>query len=353
LVFIAAPPAFLVFIITFTHSLTMSVRNGFVLLATFLFAAAIVYVATTKLNKKHSLVLTKDTFFEQTKGKTVFIKFYIPGCEGCREFDLVWEQVAAKWADHPQALVGEVDCSLDGESKSWCANDLDLVDYPTLKYGDTNVGGQWLRTYEINRTFPIMYNFTNRTLHEPFCTPGNLGACSPIQKMEMKIQDKFTSTQLDTAIAQQERGIQLHVDEWVRKVEYYEKIEDRYGTNQALRVARINTNLRILKECLAACLDPAWTNFTCPSKAERDEILALEANATDANATNSTNLEIQGGNATDTDTASAANLKGERSSVAHADAVDADTTTLEGEGSSVTDADAVAADTTTEEHSEL
>lgn len=316
----------------------MTARNSFVLLATFLLVAAIVYGVTTKYNKKHSVVLTKDIFAEQTKGKTVFIKFYTPGCEECKELDPVWEQVAAKWANHPQALVGEVDCAETGESKSWCADDLDLVEFPTLKYGDTSVGGKWLRTYEMNRTFPIMFSFTNRTLHKPFCTPGNLGACTAIQKMEMNIQDKFNSTQLDTAIEQQERGIQLHVDEWVRKVEYYEKIEDRYGTNQALRVARMKTNLRILKECLAACLDPVWTNFTCPSKAERDEILALEAiaNATEANATNSTNLESGEGNATDTDTATAAN-----------------STTLEGEKSSVTDADTVTTDTTTEEHSEL
>jgi thiol-disulfide isomerase/thioredoxin len=334
----------------------MTARNSFVLLATLLIAAAIVSTATTKINKKHSLVLTKDTFFEQTKGKTVFIKFYTPGCDECKEFDPIWEQVAAKWADHPQALVGEVDCALDGESKNWCANDLDLVEYPTLKYGDTNVGGTWLRTYEMNRTFPIMYKFTNRTLHEPFCSPGNLGACTAIQKMEMNIQDKFNSTQLDTAIRQQERGIQLHVDEWVRKVEYYEKIEDRYGTNQALRVARMNTNLRILKECLAACLDPAWTNFTCPSKEERDVVLALEAKATEANGTNSTNLEIEGGNATETGTATAANITSFESKGSNAmdtDTVTADTTPVEDKESSVADADDVAADATTEEHSEL
>jgi thiol-disulfide isomerase/thioredoxin len=326
----------------------MSVRNIFVVLATFLIAAAIVYVATTKLNIKHSLVLTKDTFFEQTAGKTVFIKFYTPGCDECKEFDPIWEQVAAKWADHPQAIIGEVDCALDGESKDWCTNDLDLVEYPTLKYGDTNVGGMWLRTYEMNRTFPIMYNFTNRTLHESFCTPGNLGACTPIQKMEMSIQDKFNSTQLDTAIEQQERGIQLHVDEWVRKLEYYEKIEDRYGTNQALRKARMNTNLRILKECLAACLDPVWTNFTCPSKAERDVILALEAKKAEANATNSTTLGIEGGNATDTDAAAAGSSVTDTDN----DTVDADDQ-LESEGSSATDDDAIDTDTTTEEHSEL
>jgi thiol-disulfide isomerase/thioredoxin len=315
----------------------MNARNNCILLATFLLVAGIVYVVATN-NTNHVFVLTKDTFFEQTEGKTVFIKFYTPGCEECKELDPVWEQLAAKWADHPQALVGEVDCALDGASKSWCANDLDLVEFPTLKYGDTSVGGKWLRTYEINRTFPIMYNFTNRTLQEPFCSPGNLKACSAIQKMEMNIQDKFNAAQLDTAIQQHERGIQLHVDEWVRKVEYFEKIEDRVNTNQALRVARMKTNLRILKECLAACLNPAWTNFTCPEKNETEEALSLEGKATDANATaatNSTNLESKEGNATDTGAAAAAN-----------------TATLEGKESSVTDADAVAADTT-EEHSEL
>jgi thiol-disulfide isomerase/thioredoxin len=335
----------------------MTMRNNLLRFAT-LFHAGIVYIALTRYNKKHSLVLTKDTFFEQTEGKTVFIKFYTPGCDECKEFDPIWEQVAAKWADHPQALVGEVDCALDGDSKDWCANDLDLVEYPTLKYGDTNVGGLWLRTYEMNRTFPIMYNFTNRTLHEPFCTPGNLGACTPIQKMEMSIQDKFNSTQLDTAIEQQERGIQLHFEEWVRKVEYYEKIEDRYGTNQALRAARMNTNIRILKECLAACLDPAWTNFTCPSKADRDVVLALEAKeaeakASEANATNS--------NATDTDsTATAANITSFDSKGINAmktNTVTADTAAPEEKESSVADADAdtvaADADTTTKEHSEL
>jgi hypothetical protein len=78
--------------------------------------------------------------------------------------------------------------SMMGMRGSWCTNDLDLVEYPALKYGDTNVGGQWLRTYEMNRTFPIMYNFTNRTLQPPYCTPENLGACTSIQKMEMIIR---------------------------------------------------------------------------------------------------------------------------------------------------------------------
>jgi hypothetical protein len=357
---------FLVVIITFTPFSMMNARTNSTLLASFLLVATIVSAATTNniTSTNHtSIVLTKDTFAKQTEGKTVFIKFYTPGCKGaeCKELDVAWEELAAKWADHPQGLVGEVDCARDGASKKWCRNDLDLVEYPTLKYGETSESGIWLREYEINRTFPIMYNFTNRTLSKPFCSPGNLEGCTPIQKMEMRIQQKFNDAQLDTAIEQHERGIQLTIDEWQRTKEYVEKIEDRIGTNQALRLARYRTNVRIIKECLAACFDPLWTNFTCPERNLTDEALKLEESAMNANATNSTTLESKGGDTTDTNTTAAAfnttttTLKSKGSKATNSDAG------TKSKGSKVINADAAAAyfktlggeATTTEKHPEL
>jgi hypothetical protein len=327
----------------FDTLLAMNALNVCRILASFLLAVAFASAAT---NHSDSVVLTKDTFEKQTEGKTVFIKFSNNIHD--KELDLAWEQLAGKWVDDPQGLVGEVDCARDSVSKSWCQNDLLIDEFPTLKYGETSAGGIWLREYDINRTFTIMYNFTNRTLHEPFCSPGNLEACDAIKKMEMRIMDKMNDGHLDTAIGQHERGIQLIVDEWQRKLDYLYNLETKIKTNQALRVARMKTDLRILQECKAACLDPAWTNFACPEKNETEEALTLEGkgdNATDADgaAANTTAIGSKGGNATVADIFAAITKPSKGGNATGADDVAANTTALGSKGGNATAADIFAA----------
>jgi thiol-disulfide isomerase/thioredoxin len=233
--------------------------------------SAICFVAAAA--KKYSVVLTKDNFEKKTKDKTVFLKFYTPGCDGCKELDVEWEKLAANWTGHDQALVGELDCARNRASKSWCKDDLRIDKFPVILYGDTVEGGNWLREYGRNRTFDIMFNFTNRTLPLPFCTPGNVEKnCDSIKSMEIMIMQKMSMDKIDKSISQYERVNGLHQDEFDRTVDYIKNIEEKVKTNQALRVARMKANLRMLQEVKAACLDPTWTNFSCPEKSDETEV---------------------------------------------------------------------------------
>mmetsp|Transcript_16745 Transcript_16745/g.37655 ORF Transcript_16745/g.37655 Transcript_16745/m.37655 type:complete len:100 (-) Transcript_16745:588-887(-) len=73
--------------------------------------------------------LTENSDIE---GKALFLKFFVPGCENCREIDSVWEALAEEFAGDERFVIGEVDCS--GSGKKLCEDE--YVDtYPSLRYG--------------------------------------------------------------------------------------------------------------------------------------------------------------------------------------------------------------------------
>lgn len=82
-------------------------------------------------------------------GKNAFVKFFAPWCDSlrnelanlqpcgpnlrcghCKAAKPAWDDLGKEYADHPNVLIGDVDCTV---SKDVC-NEMGVSGYPTIKY---------------------------------------------------------------------------------------------------------------------------------------------------------------------------------------------------------------------------
>jgi len=103
--------------------------------------------------------LTKVNFEEEIKTGTSFVKFFAPWCGHCKRLAPTWEQLATKYADNKDVLVGHVDCTVnDNENRALC--DAQGVNgFPTLNiYRD----GQKVEEYNGKRDLNDLAAFVEK-----------------------------------------------------------------------------------------------------------------------------------------------------------------------------------------------
>jgi len=128
--------------------------------------------------KSHVFHLTSDNFNEETKGKSVFIKFFSPECENCTAMDPAWSELAEIYEGSDTALIGEVDCQGPGEDLCIKLNIDD--NFPTLMYGDP----ENLKHYTEPLEFYALVVFAGINV-EPICGPANKHLCSADEKKKI------------------------------------------------------------------------------------------------------------------------------------------------------------------------
>lgn len=127
-------------------------------------------------------MLTIDNYFELTKNKSVFIKFFAPWCGHCQAMQGDWDQLMAKYNDSTDFLIAEVDCTESGEE---LCEKYGVQGYPSLKYGDPYN----LEDYDGDRDYEALNDFVEEQL-TPQCDPNNLDLCDEESKeFVKKIQD--------------------------------------------------------------------------------------------------------------------------------------------------------------------
>merc|ERR1719167_79435 len=105
--------------------------------------------------------LTKATWREAFKGKTVFVMFHSPSCVHCREMRPAWNQLTSTWADtEKKILIAKVNCK--GTGASLC-EERKMYAFPTLLYGHDPDN---LKEYDSDRAFVSLNSFAHR-LPEP------------------------------------------------------------------------------------------------------------------------------------------------------------------------------------------
>lgn len=98
----------------------------------------------------------------------------------------------AEFKDSPTVLVGDADCTAEGES---LCQQMGVRGYPTIKYGDPND----LQDFEGGRSFDDLLAFAKENLG-PQCSPSNLDLCDDEKKALIAKFSAMSSEQLDAVI---------------------------------------------------------------------------------------------------------------------------------------------------------
>jgi len=174
-------------------------------------------------DESHVVHLTSDNFQEETKGKSVFIKFFTPWCENCTDNEPAWVELAETYESSDTALIGEVDCQGPGEDLCIRLNVDD--NFPTLMYGDP----ENLQHYTGPLDYYALLVFAETNV-EPFCGPANKHLCSADEKKKMdsmlaqginSLREKIDS------VVSVIRSTETKFEDEIEKL--YEDIEEKYN----------------------------------------------------------------------------------------------------------------------------
>jgi len=158
--------------------------------------------------------LTPENINALTTGKSVFIKYFIPGCGNCQAMASAWEELAAEWGESDDGFIGEIDCDAEWNIEL-CEH---IKGFPTLKFGKMDEIKELneLEDYDGERDFENLSEFAEENL-KISCSVSNIELCDDkIKNLINELQEK-SKDDLITALKK--------VDENVMKVE--ENIEQR------------------------------------------------------------------------------------------------------------------------------
>lgn len=193
--------------------------------------------------------LTSENWDEQTEGKSIFVKFYVPYCAFCEGMQPAWEQLTKTFEDSATVLFGEVDC--DGTGEDLCEY-FGISSYPTLKYGDPNN----LEKYWGMMGYDSLLEFTMENVVQ-ICGPTKLDLCDEDQKVKIDTMEKLGIKSLEAKFADLEVNIEsteanfeADVDKLYQEhMEAYDKL--LADKDETIKVFKENNDFVLMKMVLA------------------------------------------------------------------------------------------------------
>jgi len=174
-------------------------------------------LACTLIALVSGIELTPDNWEENTRGKTVFIKFFAPWCGHCKAMKPDWDRLMEEFKDDPTGLVAEVDCTAEGQELCSMAG---VEGYPTLKYGDPNN----LQDYEGGREYDDFLDFAKENLG-PICGITTMENCDEDKKAKLEAFLAQGLEKLEVRMTEINDGISALEEDFDKEVE---KLQDRY-----------------------------------------------------------------------------------------------------------------------------
>ena len=145
--------------------------------------------------------LTKENFDQTTRNKNVFIKWYDPNCDHCKQVAPEWEKLAEDWKGHSLVLIAEANCRANLDAERWCFDDMEIYGVPSLMYGEPSHGGRYLQSYGDDKTHAQLTKFVNETLSSrPICSPGNVKNCDKAMQKSLNLWWKLSKEEMEKAI---------------------------------------------------------------------------------------------------------------------------------------------------------
>eukprot|EP00544_Gedaniella_sp_CCMP2646_P003235 CAMPEP_0202506998 /NCGR_PEP_ID=MMETSP1361-20130828/51490_1 /ASSEMBLY_ACC=CAM_ASM_000849 /TAXON_ID=210615 /ORGANISM="Staurosira complex sp., Strain CCMP2646" /LENGTH=146 /DNA_ID=CAMNT_0049141089 /DNA_START=164 /DNA_END=604 /DNA_ORIENTATION=+ len=126
-----------------------------------------------------------------------------------------WDQLGDEFAGSSSVLIGDVDCTADGEE---LCSKFEVRGYPTIKYfTDGDVDGQ---DYQGGRDFDSLKQFVEENL-EAKCNVNDLENCSEkeksyIEKMKQKSQEDIKN-QLDRLEGMKGESMKAELKRWLNQ----------------------------------------------------------------------------------------------------------------------------------------
>mmetsp|Transcript_118214 Transcript_118214/g.166167 ORF Transcript_118214/g.166167 Transcript_118214/m.166167 type:complete len:353 (-) Transcript_118214:173-1231(-) len=146
--------------------------------------------------------LTDSNFKKSLEGKSAFVFFQAPWCGHCRKLQPEWDQMAKVYADTPNVIIGQADCS--GSGQQFCGEN-GVQGYPTLKlwkdgrFSDYNGG----------RDFQSLKREVERKLDpRPACSLESKEACTPEDRAILEESEKMSKAERAAKLKEVQQEIQ-------------------------------------------------------------------------------------------------------------------------------------------------
>jgi len=156
-----------------------------------------------------------------------------------------WEQLADEWADKPNVLVAEVDCTTEG--KPLCDSN-GVRGFPTLKYGDPSS----LEDYQGGRDYDALNVFAKENL-KPMCSPSNLDLCDDAKKAEIRKLQELSTDSLAAKISEEEKKLEQAEEHFKAEVQKLQDTYQKLMEDKDKKIADVKAaGLSLMKSVLSA-----------------------------------------------------------------------------------------------------
>lgn len=133
--------------------------------------------------------LTDSNFKKALEGKNAFVFFQAPWCGHCRKLQPEWDQMAKLYADTPNVIIGQVDCT--GSGQGFCGEN-QVQGYPTLKLWKDGK----MSDYNGGRDFNSLKREVEKKLDpRPACSLESKDACKPEDLKVLEESEKMTKAE--------------------------------------------------------------------------------------------------------------------------------------------------------------
>lgn len=160
-----------------------------------------------------------------------------------------WEKLALEWADKPNALVAEVDCTTE-EGRALC-DVSDVNGFPTIKYGDPDA----LEDYEGGRDYEDLAAFAEANLASGVCSPNNLDSCPEDKKLQLDAFLAMSTQELKDLIGDQEKTIEEATEKFEKELEALQSKYEEISNEKDETIAQVKSSgLSLMKSVLKSKL---------------------------------------------------------------------------------------------------
>ena len=181
--------------------------------------------------------LTDVNYDEKTKGKVVFVKFYLPHCGHSLALVPVWDELESAYHLNSTHLVQRISCEDEhGRKNVKLCNYNAIKAYPTIKYGNPHD----LKLYKGPYTLYAFKEFIENSLQVP-CTPEYIEFCDDDKKDTMMHAMSLTEEQLQNSIEKEEKRIQNVTAEYELKLKELENKYEAVMTEQETAIENIKS----------------------------------------------------------------------------------------------------------------